>query len=323
MPALGHNGYLVAVKESSWGTDPASGYTAQAIQSESLKTTQAYLFPTPVRASREGSNLKVKAGITAGGSINFDADVEGILGLCLKSILSTEATTDNGSGNGGIHTFTPGASVPSLAFILSRDTLAAAANVWSYTGGVVDKLSLSAAEGDVLKAVATVSAKNGTPSATGVTPSYTTENPLVYHSGSFTVGGSAVAIKSFKLDIASGNYSKRGKIGSATIQQQQPGSMQVTGEIEAYFDDMTLVTDYLNGVDAAIVLTLTGSAVGTATRGLVITIPVTQFTGETPSIPGATSEIMLKLPFTAWQSGSGSPDHIVQAALTNSKRTAY
>jgi hypothetical protein len=32
---------------------------------------------------------------------------------------------------------------------------------------------------------------------------------------------------------------------------------------------------------------------------------------------------MLKMPFTAWQSGAGSPNHIVQVALLNSQRTVY
>ena len=323
MPALGHNGYLVGVKEVTWGTDPAAGYTAQAILNESFTAKPNNMFIDEVRGSREGAGRAVAMGIVAGGGVNFDADVEGLLGLMLKSILSTEALTDNGAGNGGTHTFTPGATVPSIAFIVGRDVLADATNIWSYVGGVVDKLSLTAAEGQVLKANATLSFKNGTNSATGVSPAFTTQNPLVYHSGSVTSGGVSVNCKSFKIDITSGNYSKRGAIGTRFIQQQQPGLMKVSGELDLYFDRMTDVNAFVASTDLAIVLTLNGTALGTSTRNLTITVPVARYTGNPPVIAAPNQELMLKMPFTAWQSGAGSPNHIVQVALLNSLRTAY
>jgi hypothetical protein len=327
MPALGHNGYLAMVKEVTWGTDPGSGYTSQSIMSEGMDFKQAFLFEKPIQGTRSAPLLKVPGAITAGGAINFDADVEGILGLCLKGILSAEATVDNGAGNGGNHTFTPSNTVPpSFSVLVNRDSSTMATNIWDNVGCTVDKLDLSAADGGLLKAVATLSAKTQTASATGISPSYTTQNPLVYHTGTMSIAGSSsptVNVKSFKLSINSGNHNKRPQLGSKTIQQQQPGLFSVTGEVDAYFDSMTLVNDYINATDVSIELLLTGTAVGSSTRKLDLLIPVAQFTEGIPKNSGAANEIMLKLPFTAWLSGAGSPNALIQALLVNSQRTAY
>lgn len=324
MPALGHNGYLVMVKESAWGTDPGSGYTSQSIMSESLDVKKSYEFTKPIVASRFAPPFKVPMGITAGGAINFDGDVEGILGLCLKGILSAETTTDNGSGNGGLHVFIPENAVsPSFSCVVSRDTTPSASNIWGYVGGTVDKLSLSAAADGLLKATAQMSFKTGASAAAAVTPSYTTQNPLVFHTGSITIAGSSVNVRSFKLDIDSGNHNRRPALATQFTQQQQPGLFNVTGEIEAYFDSLSQVNAYLAATDVAIILELDGTAVGTSTRKLILTIPVAQFTSGVPQNTGAANELMLKLPFQAWLSGAGSPNVLVQASLLNSKRTAY
>ena len=324
MPGLGHNGYLAFVKEVTWGTDPGSGYGAQAILKEKLETKVATLFGKPIVNGREGFGQKVPGGITAGGTIDFDVDVEGLVGPALKGILSAETYVSNGSGNGGTHTFVPGNTVPpSYSFLLSRDTNVSSSNIWDFTGGVFDQLSFSASEGQVLKCTATVSCLNGVSAATGTVPSYTSQQPLVYHTGTILIGGNAVNLKSFKLDIASGNFNKRGALGTRTIQQQQPGYMKVSGTVTAYFDALTLVALYTGQTDTSINLTFTGTAIGTSTRSLQFVVPVAQFQGETPSLPGADQEIMLTLPFTAWLSGAGSPNHIVEVILVNSQQSAY
>lgn len=323
MPGLGHNGYLAIVKEVTWGTDPLTTYTAQQVLSESLTAKPSNMFIEEVRGSREGAGRAVAMGIVSGGAFNFDCDVEGAIGLLLKSLLSTEVFIDQGVGNGGLHTFTPGATVPSFSCLINRDTLADATNIWDYVGCTCDKLDLSAAEGQLLKAAVTVSAKNGVNGATGITPSYSTQNPLVYHQATVTSGGVSVNAKSFKLSIASGNYSKRGALGTRFVQQQQPGVMKVTGELDLYFDRMTDVNAFIASTDLAIVITLNGATLGTSTRNITITIPVARYTGTPPVIASPSQEIMLKLPFTAWQSGSGSPNHIVQVSVLNSLRSAY
>lgn len=322
--AFGHNGYFAMVKEVTWGTDPASGYTSQSIMSENMDVKQAYEFTKPIVASRFAPPNKITMGITSGGSVNFDGDVEGILGLCLKGILSAETLTDNGSGNGGLHVFIPENAVPpSFSCLINRDVAPSASNIWDYVGGTVDKLSLSAAADSLLKVVAQMSFKTGTSAAAGITPSYTTQNPLVYHTGSISIAGSSVNVKSFKLDIDSGNHNKRPAMATKYTLQQQPGLFNVTGEIEAYFDSLSQVNAYLNATDVAIILELDGTAVGTSTRKLILTIPCAQFTSGVPQNSGAANELMLKLPFQAWLSGSGSPNVLVQASLLNSKRTVY
>lgn len=322
MPALNHKGSFGLVKEATWGVDPGSGYEFTPFQSESMKVMQDFIFVKAVRGSRQGSSRKVAGARTAGGAYTFETNVEEHIGLLLYSALGGQATVDHGAGNGGTHTFTPSETIPAgLSALINRDETPDADNVWSYTGGRVRKLSLEAAEGQLLKVTADISFQNGAPGATPVSPTYSTENPLVYHAGTFTVDTVAVAIKGFKLDIDTGLLDKRGKLGTDTIQQQQPGIFSITGEIEAYFDNMDLVTKYLNGADSALVLHFDGTPIGMSQRELTITIPVAQFTGEVPNISGPDGEIMLKLPFTAYQPAPGTD--IMNVTVTNSKRTDY
>lgn len=321
MPALGHKGSFAIVKEGTWGTDPATGYEYTPIKSEGMKVEPEYIFVKAIQASRN-IKRKVQGAIKAGGTYTFDANVEEHLGILLKATLPTEATTDNGSGNGGLHVFTPGNTLPAgITALIDRDTTAGATNVWSFTGGRVRKLDFSAQDGGLLECSADLSFKNGVSGATAGTPSYSTENPLVYHQGVLTIDGSPVAVKSFKLSLESGLKDKRGKLGSQYIQQQQPGLYNITGEIEAYFDDMTLVGKITSGANVALVLTFTGSTLGTSTRTLIFSLPAIQLTGETPTMGDPEAETMLKLPFTAYQPSDGA--ELVSVSLLNSKRTAY
>jgi hypothetical protein len=134
-------------------------------------------------------------------------------------------------------------------------------------------------------------------------------------------------MKSIKVNIKSGNYNKRGLMGSQLIQQQQPGLMAVTGSAQVYFDSMTQLTALLAGTDTSLEFIFTGAPIGTGTapdnRTLDLLIPVAQITGKTPENKSASSEIMLDLAFTAWVSGAGVPNHLVQATLINSVQAAY
>jgi hypothetical protein len=187
----------------------------------------------------------------------------------------------------------------------------------------VKQLQFSAAVDEVLKGTADLSFQNGVSGISAVAPVYTTQNPLVYHTGTVTIDGLAVPLKSFSITVAGGLYTERKKIGSNLIQQQQPGMYSVSGEMEFYLDDLTQVAKFIVGNSAAIALDLTGALIGTTQRRLKFEIPTAFYLGETPTMQGPEQEIMLKVPFEAVKLGSGAPNELVRISLFNSRRSVY
>jgi hypothetical protein len=328
MPGLGHRGYLRLATETAFAnnTPSALGVEYMPVTAEGFKSVPSYIWPEGIRAETV-TRRKVQGAIKASGNISWEVDVEDGIGIILKNTLPLEEFTNLGAGNGGSHVFKVGdlQLPPSMCFRICRDLVADPTNIWDYVGARVKKLGFNAAEGAILKATADFSAQKGTAGAANVTPSYTTQNPLVYYQGSITVQGQSVNVKSFKLDIDTGLIEGRGMLGSQYDQQAQKGMYKVTGELDTYFDSMTQVNDFLNATDVDITLNFLGTALGSSTRQLQFELPTAQFTGEPPVIANP-KEIMLKLPFTAYRSGTGglnNIDELIVITLLNSIQTTY
>lgn len=325
MPALGHRGYFRLAGETAFANNTLNAFGAQYIPilSENFLNIPAYIFPEGARAERV-TRRKVQGAVKAGGTISWEPDVEDGIGILLKNTLPLEVFTNLGAGNGGLHEFAIGdlQLPPSMCFRISRDVVADPNNIWDFVGGRVKKLTFNAAEGQLLKATADISCQKGTQGAAQVAPSYTTQNPLVFHQGTLTVGGVTINAKSFKLDIDTGLIEGRGQLGSQYVQQMQPGLYKIAGEVDAYFDSIAQVNQFLNATDIDISLNFLGTALGTSTRQLKFQMSTCQFTGTTPNI-ASLNELMLKLPFTAYRSGSGNPDDAIVVSLLNSVQQSY
>lgn len=320
MPSRAWKGYLGVAKESTWGTKVVSGMKFQPFLSESIAIQQARRAVRGIMGARVPQR-NIGLGKTVAGAVSFEADVEGALPLFLKSILPTETLTDDGVGNGGQHAFTPAdAPLTGLTLQIGRDV-----DVADYFGGIVSSLSMSAALGEVLQCQAEMVFTDGSLAQTPQTPTYSTEQPMVYHTGSVTIAGGAAVVRSFSLNIQSGNLANRGKIGSALVNALTPlgGPMTVTGEVQLYFDNLTELNKFLAQTASSLVIELTGTAVGTTTRKVKIEVPQIFYNGNQPVVNSETEEVFLNLPFEAIKTGSGSPNELVKVTVNNSVRTAY
>jgi hypothetical protein len=154
-------------------------------------------------------------------------------------------------------------------------------------------------------------------------PSYTTQTPLVYHSGTFKIDTVAAICKGFDLEISAGSYDNRGQIGSRLIIEQKPGVYSVKGTMDLYIESMAERDKFIANTITAVELGLTGAVVGTTTRRLKISLPTVFYQGETQKVSGIGDELMLKVPFEAIKTGGGAPDQLISVLLANSKRTVY
>ncbi len=314
---LGHNGIIGFAKEAAYGVFlPPTNFVE--VESEGIALAIAEQIIQGVNGGRTPSR-RVQLGKTVAGPIAWMVDPEDQIGELLKNVLSTEVFVDDGVGNGGQHTFTPGAQFGgSLAYRISRDLRA-----FEYNGGKVSTLAFTAAINDVLKATVEMSFQDRASVVVSDVPSYTDQNPLVYHAGSFTIDGTPTSIENFAVNISTGIKADRGQIGSQIIQEQCEGPFVVGGNITAYFKDMTLPDLYVAGAAAKIELIMTGALIGTTQRQLKITVPTGFLNGQDPQISSVNDEIKLTIPFSSVQTGSGVPDELIQIKLDNSRRSAY
>lgn len=117
-----------------------------------------------------------------------------------------------------------------------------------------------------------------------------------------TVGGAALAsAKSLSITV---NNNLRGNdvIGKKVIDEVGLGSIKVTGKLDAYFRNRTLLETFLNHEYVAIAFSVSRAASDAAEGDLIgytFTLPRVAFTKGQPVIPGKDQDVMLPLEFSA------------------------
>lgn len=317
MPAQGHASYIGFAKEVTWATKIVPPTTFLEFENESVQVTQEEKIVQGINKSRVRTKRLLGAKLAAG-DLAWEVNAEDGIGELLKGLLPTEGFTDDGVGNGAQHAFTVegGTIPPGLTYQKHVD-----GNTYDYYGGRVSNINFAAALGEIVKATASLTFKDR---EAGIeqSPVYTSQNPLIYHTGTIEIDGSDIALTNFALAIDSGMKADRRRLGQRTILQQQPGAVAITGQFGTYFDDEVLINKFLDGIAAKLVLDFTGELIGTTLRRLRLTIPTAYLNGETPKV-GGMDEVMLTFPFVGIRDGSGTPDNVVQIELWNSVRTAY
>lgn len=317
MPALAHLGYLAVKVESTWGTKVITGMDFLEVLNETLAESIEEKIVQGINSGRVRTK-RVLGAKTVAGDFSWEVNAEDVIGDLLKAILPTEVFVDDGVSNGGQHTFTPG-NTPAVGLTVQvgRDQA-----VRDYEGGKISSLVLTAAPGELLQATVSLTFQDGT-AGSSQTPSYDTQNPLVYHTGVIQIDGAAAEISTFTLTIDAGMKVDRRLLGTNLIIQQQPGMYGVTGSFEMAFDNRTEIDKFIAGTASKLSIDLTGLAIGTTTRRLRMVIPQIFYNAAADNLGGADSEIRITLPFVAIKTGSGSPDELVEIKLDNSKRAVY
>ncbi len=317
MPALGHNSYVAIAKEVTWGTKVITGFEFIEYLNEGLDEIIEEKVGQGINNGRVRTKRQQGAK-NAAGPFTWEVNVEDGIGHILKGLLPTEVFVDDGAGNGGQHTFTtPGALTP--GYTIQKDTDVAVRDLF---GGRISNVVFNLVPGEFVQATVAWTFKNGDGGVTQV-PVYTTQLPLIYHTGAVQIDGVAAEIATVALTIDSGMKVDRRVLASDLIIQQQPGMFGVSGTMEMAFDDVVERDKYLNGTATKLSFDFTGPVIGTTTRRLRLVIPTAFYNGEIPKTTGADAETRLNLPFNAVRTGGGTPDELVEVKLDNSRRSAY
>jgi hypothetical protein len=113
--------------------------------------------------------------------------------------------------------------------------------------------------------------------------------------GTITEGGAALttALKSITLDV-NNNLRALAAVGNVAAIGINMGSMQVTGRVEAYFEDQVLLTKVFNHTSSSLVFQMTDPQGNT----MVFTVAQLKWTGN-PSDPAIDQDVMLPLDYAA------------------------
>lgn len=239
------------------------------------------------------------------------------VGVILKHLFGSASTTTAGSPY--THTFTPGAlDDKSLTIQVGRPSIDGTVRPFSYLGCKFVSWELSLNVNEYAQLRCSVYGTDEDTSESLASASYDSAyNPFVYTKGSLTIAGSSVDVKEVSLSGENGLATDRHFIRSTNPAQPKEAleaeMREYSGSLTADFEDLTAYNRFVNGTEAALVLTLDAGS----SAKLIVTTNV-RFDGETPNV-GGKELLEQSLPFVVT---SGTSDAAaITAALTNTDST--
>lgn len=317
-PGQGYNSYIALKKESVWGTlvqpDDFVEFTSEAVNQDEQWRTVPTISNSRYRLKRVRGSTKVE------GAITFPMNVDDGIGLLLRDVLGSESYSALETGTVGQHIFTPqaGVGLTGLSLEVSRDGGNVSGSCWGFAGGHVRKLTISGEAGQDVVVNADIVFKSGVSGVTPQTPTYSTQLPLQFHTGTITVDTVAFGMKSFSITIDTGLRSERYTGSSRNIIQQVNGPLSITGQFVSFYDNLNEITKYINGTAAAISINIAGPTVGATPLGLTLAIPQLFYNKNLPVV-GSMDEIFITSPFEAIK----GVNDLITATLVNKVVSAY
>lgn len=295
MQATGSRSQVAYVTESNWGTTPATPQlTAIPFSSFGINLTKSVYEDDSVQADRMirhtvHGNRTVSGSVTVNYSASdYDAFLES---LCYNSFSTNVLKT----------------GVTQKSFTIEQGSLDIG-QYTVYTGCTVTSMTLDVPLNGMCKSTFNVIGKDMSLSATPLDGTVTmpaATQPFYHGTGSFLEGGSAVGIiTSLNLTIDNGVQSNFALGNTASI-SATPGMSTITGTIQVYFENGTLVNKFLNGSDSSIQFTLTDGV-----KSHTYLLPKVKYNGSTREIAGQ-QPITMSLPFTAHYDSLNSSNIVI------------
>ncbi len=289
------------VTESAYGTYTTPTRFAEFLD-ETLKLEIDRIESAGLRAGRRTLHTFATSTRRVTGDVNMEFGAEGS-GLLLDHMLGGVSTAGSDPYT---HTFTPGdMSDKSLTVQINRPGIDGTDRVFSYLGCKVTDWTFSAAVNDFLKLRLGFYGQDEDTGQSLATASYPGNfEPFVFTQGALTIAGTELCVKSFTLDgdnaLAVDRHFICAAQGDKPKEPLESGIRSYSGSLTADFEDLTNYNRFVNGTEAAMVLTFDRAA---DDRSLVITMNV-RFDGSTPNVSGP-ELLEHTLEFVA---GSGSND---------------
>lgn len=311
MGASGLSGQLMIVDEVTYGTFVAPTRGFEFTGEGPVAYERELIESMGIRAGRRVQSRFAQGVQRIGGDITMELAPQGF-GIWLKHILGGVVTTGVGPY---VHSFSPGdLTGKSLTAQIGRPDVGGVVRPFAYVGCKVTEAELSAQVNEYAElTVSLYGAHEDTSQSLAVASYPATLTPFVFTQGVLSVAGSNVDVRNFTLNFDNALIVDRHFIRATTPERpKEPlegGFRQITGSFEADFESLTAYNRYVNGTQAAMVLTFTSSP-----HSLVVTMN-TRFDGSTPGINSLDEIVAQTMNFKAISSISDAA--AITAVLTN------
>ena len=293
-----HADLIEALMCGTWST-PASPVTATTISAaaadNSINDSGAGL---PVVAA--GDVIQVKGFTGAGTTANA---IMTVVSRTASKIVVSGVTLVNDAAGESV-TVTPAkmlkAGVTRRSFSVLRDFSDITTGRYHlFDGQEVNKMALKVAPNAIVSAdfsfVGQSLAISDSAPASATFPTPTTTSPMDSFTGAIRIGGVVVAvITEVSLTLENG-IQPRFVVGSAETIRPSIGRSNLTGQLGLYFEDATLVNNFINEDVVVPEFVLTDGAAG---NSYLFNLPRIKFTGGQPDVKGQ-GPVMLTMPFQA------------------------
>ena len=218
----GTDSYVVYGEETSFGAGatPAAGNRVGRVTSVSYTMTNN-MFRTQGMGEGRNATTALTGPFDVSGSIDWDVDDFTFMQYAIGTLSGTGVIADPWQLDEADNIGYDAANIPTIALEIGSEGDTTDHEV-TVDGVVINNLTLTASQGEVLKASCDWIGRNATSSATIITYTTPTTKPFVFQQGNVTIGTDSLHCTSFALTIANNIQTFR-NLGSRLIQQPVTG----------------------------------------------------------------------------------------------------
>lgn len=170
----------------------------------------------------------------------------------------------------------------------------------SFRGCRINTMTLNVSSQAIITGTFSVLGKNGVPASISVAGSKSAsaqkDSMVAVDVTAITEGGAALTTALPSLELTVNNNARAlpaiGNIGAIGINL---GGMDLTGNVTAYFEDLTLLNKFVNHTSTSLVF----HSVDAAGARVIVTFPRVYYSSGNPTEPGVDQDVLLPLDFTA------------------------
>lgn len=255
-------------------------YAIERIESQGLRANN-----TVQRSDRWKPNTK---GVS--GDISLEVTSKGF-GMLFENMLGTAGTPNNVSGSVYQHDFTLGdLQGKHLTIQVGKPDVGGTVRAFSYLGCKIAQWEMSCEVDGILMLNLTIDGQDETRTESLATASYpSSDELLVFTGGVVTIGGTTTHLRNISLSGDNGLATDRYFIRSSSLKKEplQSSFTELTGSMEMEFEDLTAYERFVNGTEAEVVATFSGTEIETSYNYQVtVTLPAVRFDGGSPQVGG-------------------------------------
>jgi hypothetical protein len=249
---------VAIIEEATWGTTPATpAFETLRLTSESLTNNRETIVSNELRGSDRNVSDSIPVGASAEGGIDFELSY-GTYDDLLESFMANTWSSN---------VLTNGTSATPKSFTVEKRFQGTSDVYYRFTGMMVNQFSLNCQVRQAVTGSFSFVGRGGTVATTAISgatyASPTTAGMVNAQTdfASFSVLGLSTAPKIRSLTLeGTNNLRTQDQVGSFDAAGVVPGRFEVTGSMEAYLEDASLIEKFVDNEAGSLSFTLGGTA---------------------------------------------------------------